>query len=773
MLKSPSLNQGKKFNKYQNKIENSLDDSIEGFTSLTEQTNNVINKYSQTQNIDQLRQEYANTLKEYEKLLAKINGSTTNYINRVNPNNQYLGKNIIIGKNTMYVTKQGVAKWYPTKEILASNAGKNGCPLQQSSIKLNLPWKKEYETAGATIPTKPTLITGTPMTAGQSCGNEGTNVYVNKMMNNPKATYEGCYADNTSSPLMTFISSSPNYTYEQCKNAAVENGYQYFSLQNVNNATSQGLCAVSNNNTTATSLGPGLAPNGFTALWSSKTSGQTGNTAILSVTGALSVLNSSGASVYGTPNSAAQPSNFLGCYGDTPNRAMALYNNSSQQYNNAQCQQIAQQNGYAFYGLQNSTSGTTATCGLSNDFAQTTQYGIAGNCTKISDGSWSGGGWSNAVYNTSLPQSNYFLILQDDGNMVIYRGTSPSDNQGLIWAAGTNGKQQDANPNYVSTKGKYSQNWIASGSTLASGDFIGSTSGNMALIMQSDGNLVLYTFNMASNCQKMADGNMGGGVGANAIYDIGSVGNTSNMYDLAYIDQNSELHSYSSTNTQYSNTYSKMSGNNVTGNDISGASIANTTAKKCETICNNNPSCAGFTFSDNVCYPKSSIGAKELNSNYDLYVRNKSPLNQPLGIPSTVSNIDSITYQNYVDGGNFANKYGISQATSIQKKQLEQLQTKMNLLSNQINLSTSNFQSGTKDVGNQSNLNVNGISNYLNDLTNTNVNIVKTSGENQVGIQNILKDSDIVVLQKNYDYLFWSILAAGTVLVSMNIMKKE
>jgi hypothetical protein len=91
-----------------------------------------------------------------------------------------------------------------------------------------------------------------------------------------------------------------------------------------------------------------------------------------------------------------------------------------------------------------------------------------------------------------VPQSNYFLILQDDGNVVIYRGTSPSDNQGVIWATGTNGQQQDVNPNYAASNGKYGQNWIPQGSTLAAGDFIGSTSGNMALVMQGDGNLVLY-----------------------------------------------------------------------------------------------------------------------------------------------------------------------------------------------------------------------------------------------------------------------------------------
>ena len=35
----------------------------------------------------------------------------------------------------------------------------------------------------------------------------------------------------------------------------------------------------------------------------------------------------------------------------------------------------------------------------------------------------------------------------------------------------------------------------------------------------------------------------------------------------------------------------------------------------------------------------------------------------------------------------------------------------------------------------------------------------------------MLQDSDIDVLQKNYEYLLWSILAAGSVLVAMNITK--
>jgi hypothetical protein len=86
---------------------------------------------------------------------------------------------------------------------------------------------------------------------------------------------------------------------------------------------------------------------------------------------------------------------------------------------------------------------------------------------------------------------------------------------------------------------------------------------------------------------------------------------------------------------------------------------------------------------------------------------------------------------------------------------------------------TNDFQKGTNSAENQSSQNVTGLNNYLTDLNNTNSKSNLIDGETSGNIQNILKDSDIVVLQKNYNYLFWSILAAGTVLVSMSVVKKQ
>ena len=580
--------------------------------------------------------------------------------------------------------------------------------------------------------------------------------------------------------LNSSSSSTGNYTYNDCMQSAIEQGYQFFALQNVNTNTSKGYCAVSNSEPAISKYGTASIPSKMVALWSSNTSNQPGNTAVLSSTGSLQVINSSGQAVYTSPGTNAQPSNYLGCYGDKSKRAMTLYNSGKQQYNLSQCQSIANSNGYQYFGLQNSSSGNNAQCMLSNNLSQSLQYGKASNCTKISDGSWSGGGWSNAVYDAKNPESNYYLILQDDGNMCVYRGTGPNDNQGQIWCTSTNGKQQIANSNMESKKGKYGKTWITDGQTLAAGDFIGSSDGTTALVMQSDGNLVLYTFQMAENCSKMKDGNMGGGVGANAAYNISKSAIKSNMGKLGYIDADSGLYTYPYNNQTFINSYNIIPGIDTLGNDIAGASSTNTTLQKCESICNSNPNCAGFVTNPNgtICYPKTKKmypfgGPSNSNSDRNIYIRNMIPKKPPIGVSQNTINTDSLTFQNYNNKGTIGNEYGLAKITEAQSKQLEQLKTKMNLLSKQITNYTNKFQTGTYVSEQQSIDNVSGIHNYQEELLNTNNTIIKTADETFGNVENTLKDSNIVVLQKNYNYLMWSILAAGTVLVSMNVINKQ
>ncbi len=571
--------------------------------------------------------------------------------------------------------------------------------------------------------------------------------------------------------------SSGNYTYNDCMQAAAQEGYRYFALQNVNTQTSTGYCAVSNSSPAISQYGEAMVPSQLVALWSTNTSGQSGNTATLSNTGSLQVINTSGQVVFSTQG--GNPSNYLGCYQDcNSGRGLPTYLGNGKTYES--CQSAAQQGGYQYFGLQFTQPNGTSECWVGNDISQGMSMGKAGNCSNI-NGVTVGGGCSNAIYNNSSASSNYYLILQDDGNMCVRRGTSPNDEQGGIWCAMTNGKQQAANPNVVASKGKYGQNWMPSGGTLAPGDFIGSSDGKMALVMQTDGNLVLYTYQMGSNCQKMSDGNTGGGVNANAAYDIGLTTNAQNIGQLAYIDADSNLYTYPSNNVTYSNNYSTFKNSTTDGNDLQNGSSANSNINSCQTSCDNNSDCAGFVFdnTNSICYLKNNnmypygSGTMSGSTTSDIYIKNKIPLTPPQGVSQNTNTTDTLTFQNYVNKGDIESKYGLSKLTTVQKQQLEQLQNKLNVLSSQITTLTGKFGAGASMANNQTNKNNTGLDEYIQNIKGVNTEIKEVAVTTAGGLQNILKDSDIVVLQKNYDYLFWSILAAGTVLVSMNIVKKQ
>lgn len=575
------------------------------------------------------------------------------------------------------------------------------------------------------------------------------------------------------------VTSAGTYTYDMCKQSAINNGNQYFGLQFVNSTASTGYCAVTNDYVGATQPGTNMVASATTALWASNTASSEvsdyGATASLNNSGALCVYDSSGKVVYSSPNSEAQPGNYYGCYGDSGNRAMQLYNGGSQQYDLSGCQNIAKQNNFSYFGLQDSTSGTNAQCALSNNFTQSVEYGIAGNCTKIADGSYSGGGWSNAVYNTWSPSVNYFLYVQDDGNLVVYRGMGPSDNQGFIWASGTNGQQQDDNPAYTAAAGKYGRNYITVGDTLAAGDFVGSTSGNMALIMQSDGNLVLYTWTMSANSQTMADGNTGGGQGATAIYELTESGIPANLGKIGYIDSDAALHTYPSDNSKLVNKYSKVPNTNSGGSDYyaNGTWIGygNATVEDCAKTCNSYDDCYGFVTYQGTCYPKTSgmsyTGTGALPG-CDLYTRNKAPATVPSGASNTTVNTDTVSFQNYVNGGALATEYGLSSELNSSQAQLSQMEVELNALANEISSLTGEFETNNASVGKQIKKNMKGSDVYLSELQKTQTSIKNMS----MGISNILETSDIVVLQRNYNYMFWSVLAVGIVLVSVTVVKK-
>jgi len=921
-----SLYQGSKFIKYQDKIKENVNNSNnniikESFTNKKNSKNDIA-KLQET--YDKTLIEYNDTLKKYNDLAKQTQSSANDYVSRVSSTNKYLNK--IIRFNTgqlYYVTNQGVAKYIPDNNILKSISEKNGCPNTSGNyIDINVPWIHEYNIEGTQLPTNPPLIIGKNMKLNESCGHEGSNVFVNTMLpSKPNPNYVGCYQDNDKTPTMTIIGGKqvsqnnmivngnftqpaiannsyqyinsatrvpgwqfnaclinnsdawvypkpyPNgnqcvslqqtasisqtlnlnpgtytlyfwacgrnccdksgrsnpvnvqlngnnifgfeplvnkwvqhsktinvsvngnneikfqgtwtgsdrssaiqniyltsdlkgtYNFDQCEDAAILGGYQYFSLQNVEPSTGLGYCAVGSDINNIKKYGPGYS---FVPLWSSNTAGKPTTYAILTKNGTLNVCDSSGRAYFISPNGTNCKQVYSTSWNvDAPGNDITYLSRVRRENCEQYCDNNPSCGGFAW------NRSTDNSCWIKS-----------GKLTNVS------GNNKRILIRKTVDTSKciYFLNLQNDGNMCIYRGTPNTTNITNIWCTYTNGKQQETNKNYSVSKSKYGMTFIKNDQILNKGDWVVSDDGKLLLIMQNDGNLVLYTFKI--NCAKGAGNNSKnyyGGNLANALYDIGSVGIKSNMGQLGYVDADSQLHAYPISNITYSKTYSSvMQNTNIQGNDIPGAAINNISdVTKCMNICNKYSNCNAFVYDTTgpypVCFPKKVADNDIYLPNtfkptvgMTTYIRDKKPFSSPLGSDNTVNNIDSITYKNFGNqGGVMQKKYGLANVISVHKQHLSQLQDKLNLLSSQLNKNVKNIHVNvlkntegfeglkhTKDTFLKSQQ----ISKKINKL-NTN------SSE----IDNILRDSNIKILQQNYSYMLWSILALGVVIVSVKM----
>lgn len=966
-----SLNQGKQFNKYQEKIKNSIEKSkinlieeFQGMMNDDDQNKDIIkdrieraktissDNQKDKNKFNRIQERYNSLVDKYTKTEKTINIDSLEAIDRISSKNQYLNKNIKFTTGQVcHVTNQGVAKLITSQEIWNSLKNCSG----KTYIDVNLPWLSDYNIPGKIIPTVPSLISGTKMVLNQGCGNEGKNVYVNKLTDNTNATYLGCYGDENGS-AMTFIGGAPSkqqnsasiqngnfsqpvksnnsfinitgsssvpgwkfnnatllnnstawgypipypngnqcaciqniayieqnvnlnigsytlsmiacgrpstganpidiqlngkvifsftpsntwtsysttfnvttngsniikfigknlsgdkssafqgitfsgsggntsngsYTYNMCKNAALDNGYKYFALQNINTNTNKGYCAVSNDYVSSTRKGTAYVISKVIALWNSKTNGS-GTSASVTDKGTLSVFNSSGAVIFNTP-SVTSPGGYIGCYNDKRNRAMI--NTSSGKYLPLdECKKYAEDGKYKYYGAQDKNGKNNGWCVASNDLTSSKKYGVANNCTKNRLGQFMGGRWSNSIYSME-GSASYYLILQDDGNMVVHKGTGPSDNQGVIWSSKTNGQQQKSNPLYTAKKGKYGRNWMASGSTLAKGDFIGSTNGSIYLIMQSDGNLVLYTSQTAENCKKISNNNYGGGEKANALYEFEKSGVLANLGKVAYIDADSNVKEYPSSLLEKSNEYQILNNFDSSGYDIS-YSTTTRAEKGCIDLCNANKDCSGFVYTPDgkMCYLKNSsmypVGKKQYYEDSGLLMGiRKSKIGSTVNdyCSRDIVDIDTIQYSNYIKGDKMTSNtrcqsdivsqknknalidvqnkiYTVGENIAKQSNDLyvtdKDIDKTISTNSSQFKENVDMYNQNNKNIKKELNLSVEGMSNMDSPNKNLNMNDVNS----------MLNDTDIRVLQENYSYIFWSILAVGILTITVSKIK--
>jgi hypothetical protein len=756
----------------------------EGYVSVlqNEETNKEKEKEQHKAELNELQQlqtKYQDLAQQYTTIQKKINDKSLSELNRISPSNPYLGKVIQLqGGSLFYVTNQGVAKQIQDMNIYQQVSGNNGFPPQGQFIPVSIPWDNSYANPGTVIPTNPSLIIGSPVKIGEGVGNEGKNVYTSMLVGNPSSTYIGCYNDSsTGDPAMT-----PGIvtTIESCQQYALDNGYTYFGMQNYqSDGTAQ--CSVSNDLSKTQSYGDGTNQVQQITLWSSNSSGQQYMMQV-SGTGQILILDSNNNMVSAVNDASTDCVNSGTITIDTATyggncKNIQIGNVTNVVSSNLNCNNSNK----CTIPISNSSLGNFSTKGCWDAFDVsykcggtpfTRHLGKAEGQTMILD-------CQEYIQNTC----QFYMILQDDGNLCLYKGVDPSTttNSSSIWSTQTNGQQQAANPDWVSTKGKFGRNYLKTGEVLAPNEWIGSTNGSLKLLMQTDGNLVLYTSQLTPGCNNNG-GNMYGIQQVNAVYKMNEMGIPESLGKVGYIDGDSKLREYPDSMLSYSNEYVLYNGSDSAGNDINSLQIAD--QNSCELECNKNNECAAYVYqpTTTTCWLKNKnaypVGKMQANSTLTLGVRKPKTKNINESI-----NVDTIQYNSYVKGQPIDSNTQLN-ITVVAKEDLQQLETiekNMSSLGNDIAAKMEQLQTKDKQIYEKLDMDAEQFKNNLAMYKNINKKIRETKYSGKVeGMQNMdmsdldgmVTHSDLIVLQENYNYILWSILAVGILTITLNAMKK-
>ena len=210
------------------------------------------------------------------------------------------------------------------------------------------------------------------------------------------------------------------------------------------------------------------------------------------------------------------------------------------------------------------------------------------------------GAWD--FYTKRRSPTKSFLIVQNDGNVVLYKGTGPADNQGVLFSFRTNQriwqeKYLKKNQTWLNRR-KYGRSYITQDEYLSRGQFIASDNGLHVLYLWWDGNILIgsnYT-----RCRE-SEGVQVGGSWANDVYTIPK-SNVRNLGKAFYKNEDGYKYAYMQKDIRFGTTYKLGRKNwNTWHNDLGWQWVK--TVEQAKAVCNTDPRCAGFVYERVSDYP--------------------------------------------------------------------------------------------------------------------------------------------------------------------------
>jgi len=416
-----------------------------------------------------------------------------------------------------------------------------------------------------------------------------------------------------------------------------------------------------------------------------------------------------------------------------------------------------------------------------------------------------GEGFSIGCWELYQQYPSFSLRLSDDGEITIVNNKNPNDilyrninqisNQPETQIVSISGGNKTMmpwaeRPDWVSgsvNRGGLLTSFSMNSQTLVNGQYISSPKGKCRLIFNkspgSTGALVLeYSVYNVSQTKGATtgvdkDNNLIGNSNNFSQYYLTKVDKPNIKTKMAYIDINNGLHEYPSAMTEFDNDYIQMKG----FHPYSLSGTVDTESKKedaCITACNNDPSCAGYTYTNSVCkryrdteiYPK---GNRILDEEKTMYIRKKKVTANPKNTShftcnKFVNNVDSTVYTSYPETVNMTTQQKCALGLILEPRMAE-LQSK---------------NTAAVSKGNEVKGFINGIytnQNKLKEIINTKTKEIENGIEGQEAVKKLIdkiddsnitnkatvSDTELLLLSDNYKYVLWSIMMVGAGIIAI------
>tara|TARA_B110000008_G_scaffold261123_1_gene282267 strand:+ start:21 stop:833 length:813 start_codon:yes stop_codon:yes gene_type:complete len=270
---------------------------------------------------------------------------------------------------------------------------------------------------------------------------------------------------------------------------------------------------------------------------------------------------------------------------------------------------------------------------------------------------------------------------------------------------------------------------------------------------------------------------MGGTTNSNAVYSQ-KLPENADLRKVGYINENGVISEYPKSMIKRGNTYTMIAGQDSPGNDVGGKS--DTDVEACKKICNNDENCAGFAFnkSSKKCWTKNSKMYPENkalipNNDVDLYVRNPS-LDNNASCSNKIVGINTDQFKSFKNTGkemSMDSLCGLAGETKTLKENVKDERTKIMSLSEKI---VNKMESLTKDKSQMDNLQPDVQNKLLKSINNYKraVKNIKGGEKRNETIDGQVDNSDLLLINRNFNYVMWSIVAIIAVIVTIKVVRK-